>query len=34
MLQYFEKILPSMESLRSFQQDEVFFVGSGATGGL
>ena len=34
VLQYFEKILPSMESLWSFQQDEVFFVGGGATGGL
>ena len=34
VLQYFEKILPSMESLRSFQQDEVFCVGGSATGGL
>ena len=34
MLQYFETILPSVESLRSFQQDEVYFMGGGAAGGL
>ena len=30
MLQYFETILPSMESLWSSQQDEVYFMGGGA----
>ena len=34
MLQYFETILPSVESLWSSQQDEVYFMGGGATGGL
>ena len=34
MLQYFEAILPSVESLWSSQQDEVYFMGGGATGGL
>ena len=34
MLQYFETILPLVESLRCSQQDEVYFVGGGATGGL
>ena len=33
MLQYFEMILPSVKSLRSSQQDEVYFMGGGATGG-
>ena len=30
MLQYFETILPSVESLGSSQQDEVYFMGGGA----
>ena len=34
MLQYFEKILPSMESLWSFLQDEICFMCGGAAGGL
>ena len=34
MLQYLETILPSVESLWSSQQDKVYFMGSGATGGL
>ena len=34
MLQYFETILPSVESLRSSLQYEVYFVGGGAAGGL
>ena len=29
MLQYFETILPSVESLWSSQHDEVYFMGSG-----
>ena len=34
MLQYFETILPLVESLRCSQQDEVYFMGGGAGGGL
>ena len=34
MLQYFETILPSVESLQSSLQYEVYFVGGGAAGGL
>ena len=34
MLQYFETSLPSVESLSSSLQDEVYFVGGGAAGGL
>ena len=34
MLQYFETILPSVESLLSSQQDQLYFMGSGAGGGL
>ena len=34
MLQYFETILPLVESLRCSQQDEVYFMGVGAAGGL
>ena len=34
MLQYFEMILPLVESLWSSQQDEVHFMGGGAAGGL
>ena len=34
MLQYFEMILPSVESLWSSLQDEVYFMGGGAAGGL
>ena len=34
MLQYFETILPSAESLWSSQQDEVYFMDGGAAGGL
>ena len=34
MLQYFETILPSVESLWSSLEDEVYFMGSGAAGGL
>ena len=33
MLCYFETILPFVESLWSSQQDEVYFMGGGATGG-
>ena len=34
MLQYFETILPLVESLWSSSQDEVNFMGGGAVGGL
>ena len=34
MLQYFETILPSVESLWSSLQDEVYFMGGGAAGGF
>ena len=34
MLQYFETILPLLESLWSSQQDEVYFTSGGAAGGL
>ena len=34
MLQYFETILPSVESLWYSLQDEVYFMGGGAVGGL
>ena len=34
MLQYFETILPSVESLWSSLQDEVYFIGGGGAGGL
>ena len=34
MLQYFETSLPLVESLYSSQQGEVYFMGSGAAGGL
>ena len=34
MLQYFEKILPSLKSVSSSQQDELYFIGGGAAGGL
>ena len=34
MLQYFETILLSVESLWSSLQDEVYFMGGGAAGGL
>ena len=34
MLHYFETILPSVGSLESSLQDEVYFMGSGAAGGL
>ena len=34
MLQYFEMILPSVESLWSSLQEEVYFMGDGAAGGL
>ena len=34
MLQYFETILPLVESLLSSYQDEVYFMGGGAAGGL
>ena len=33
MLPYFETILPSVKSLWFSQQDEVYFIGGGATGG-
>ena len=33
ILQYFETILPLVESLWSSQQDEVYFKGGGAAGG-
>ena len=32
MLQYFETILPSVESLGSSQQDNVYFMDGGASG--
>ena len=34
MLQYFEMILPSVESLLSSLQDEVYFMGGDAPGKL
>ena len=34
MLQYFETILPSVESLWSSLHDEVYFMGGAAAGGL
>ena len=34
MLQYFQTILPSVESLCSSQQDKVHFIGGGAARGL
>ena len=34
MLQYFETILPLVESLWSSSQDDVYFMGGGAAGGL
>ena len=34
MLQYFETILPLVESLWSSLRDEVYFIGGGAAGGL
>ena len=34
MLQNFQTILPSVESLCHFKQDEVHFMGGGAAGGL
>ena len=34
MLHYFETILPSVESLWSSLQNEVYFMGGGAAGGL
>ena len=34
LLQYFETILPSVESLWSSQKDEVYFIGGGAIEGL
>ena len=34
MLQYFEMVLPSVESLWSSLQDEVYFMGGGAAGDL
>ena len=34
MLQYFETSLPLVERLCSSQQGEVYFMGSGAAGGL
>ena len=34
MLQYFETSFPLVESLCSSQQGEVYFMGSGAAGGL
>ena len=34
MLQYFETIWPSVESLSSSEQDEVYFMGDGAVVGL
>ena len=33
MLQYFETILPSVESLWSSLHDEVYFMGCGVAGG-
>ena len=34
MFRYFKTILPSVESLSSSLQDEVYFMGAGAVGGL
>ena len=34
MFQYFEKILPSVESIWSSLQDEVYSIGGSAAGGL
>ena len=34
MLQYFETVLPSVESLWSSLQDKVYFMSCGAAGGL
>ena len=34
MLQYFETILPLVKSLWSSSQDDVYFMGGGAAGGL
>ena len=34
MWQYFKTIWPSVESLCSSRQDEVYFMGGGAAGGL
>ena len=34
MWQYFKTILPSVENLCSSRQDEVYFMGGGAAGGL
>ena len=34
MLYYFEMILPLVESLWSSLQNEVYFIGDGAAGGL
>ena len=34
MLQFFETSLPSVESIWSSQQDEVYFMDGGAAGGL
>ena len=34
VLQYFETILPLVESLWSSLQDEIYSMGSGAAGGL
>ena len=34
VLQYFETILPLVESLWSSLQDEIYIMGSGAAGGL
>ena len=34
MLQYLETILPLVESIWSSLQDEVYFMGGGAAGGL
>ena len=34
VLRYLETILPSAESLRSSQQDEIYFIVGGAAGGL
>ena len=34
MLRFFETTLPSVESLWSSLQDEVYFIGSGTAGGL
>ena len=34
MLQYFKTILPTVESLCSSLEDEVYFMGGGAAGGM